>query len=47
VDLTAMVRHGRTGAVDVDPVTATVTLDGDVLTSPPADRVALSRLYYL
>ncbi|TNM41917.1 urease subunit alpha [Nocardioides albidus] len=47
VDLSAMVRHGRTGVVEVDPDTTSVTFDGHALSSRPADKVALSRLYYL
>jgi urease subunit alpha len=42
-----MVRNDRLGAVRVDPVTHAVTLDGDLVTSAPADAVALSRLYLL
>jgi urease subunit alpha len=47
VDLTSMVRHGRTGEVDVTADSASVTLDGELLSSEPAERVGLSRLYYL
>jgi urease subunit alpha len=42
-----MVRNDRLGAVRVDPVTHAVTLDGDPVTSAPADTVSLSRLYFL
>jgi urease subunit alpha len=43
----AMVRHGRTGTVRVDPRTGRTTLDGAPLAAPPADAVPLSRLYFL
>ena len=48
-DLTAasMVRHGRTGAVRVDPQTLAVTLDGELLAAPPLEEVALSARYLL
>ena len=39
--------NARTGAVDVDPRTGLVTLDGDPLRSRPADSVSLNRLYFL
>ncbi|WP_330325055.1 urease subunit alpha [Streptomyces pseudovenezuelae] len=39
--------NSRTGAVDVDPRTGLVTLDGEPLVSAPADSVALNRLYFL
>ncbi|SEL78194.1 amidohydrolase family protein, partial [Streptacidiphilus jiangxiensis] len=42
-----MLRNHRLGAVDVNPTTGLVTLDGDPLQSEPADSVALSRLYFL
>lgn len=47
VDLTHMVHHARLGTVEVDAATAAVSLDGEALTSHPADQVALSRRYYL
>ncbi len=47
VDATSMVRHGRLGAVRVDPATCGVTLDGEPISVPPAERVALNRLYQL
>ncbi|MEU0028342.1 urease subunit alpha [Streptomyces sp. NPDC006335] len=39
--------NSRTGAVDVDQRTGLVTLDGEPLTSAPADSVSLNRLYFL
>ena len=42
-----MVRNSRTGAVRVDHATHAVTLDGDPVASPPAERVSLSRLFLL
>jgi urease subunit alpha len=42
-----MVRHGRLGAVRVDPATHEVTLDGEPLRSPPSATVPLSSLYLL
>jgi len=42
-----MVRHGRLGAVRVDPVSHEVTLDGEPLRSAPAAAVPLSQLYLL
>ncbi|TGN65757.1 urease subunit alpha [Nocardioides eburneiflavus] len=47
VDLTTMVRHGRLGEVHVDVTSAQVSLDGELLTSEPAERIALSRTYFL
>jgi urease subunit alpha len=44
---TDMIRHGRLGTVRVDPATGTTTLDGDLMAAPPADRVPLTRLYFL
>ena len=48
-DLTAasMVRHGRTGDVRVDPRTLAVTLDGEPISAPPLEEVALSGRYLL
>ncbi len=43
----SMLRHGRVGAVRVDPATGTTTLDGVPLTCSPAEHVALARLYFL
>ncbi|WP_020121038.1 urease subunit alpha [Streptomyces canus] len=40
-------RNSRTGTVDVDQRTGLVTLDGEPLTSAPADSVSLNRLYFL
>jgi urease subunit alpha len=42
-----MVHNTRTGLVDVDVRTGAVRLDGERLESPPAQSVALSRLYFL
>ncbi|WP_371658032.1 urease subunit alpha [Streptomyces sp. NBC_00280] len=39
--------NSRTGAVDVDPHTGLVTLDGEPLRSEPAESVSLNRLYFL
>ncbi|MCX5093076.1 urease subunit alpha [Streptomyces sp. NBC_00365] len=39
--------NSRTGSVDVDQRTGLVTLDGDPLSSEPADSVSLNRLYFL
>ncbi|WP_053849343.1 urease subunit alpha [Streptomyces sp. NRRL B-24085] len=39
--------NSRTGAVDVDGRTGLVTLDGEPLSSAPADSVSLNRLYFL
>ena len=47
VDLHRMAHHGRTGEVTVDPRTAQVRLDGEVVTSSAQERVSLSRLYLL
>ncbi|MEV4371888.1 urease subunit alpha [Nonomuraea sp. NPDC049637] len=43
----AMVRNDRTGLVQVDASTGTVTFDGDLVSSPPAESVSLNRLYFL
>jgi urease subunit alpha len=43
----AMTRHGRLGDVLVDPASGRTTLDGKLLSVPPADTVPLSRLYFL
>ncbi|MFE5795603.1 urease subunit alpha [Streptomyces sp. NPDC056503] len=42
-----LVRNARLGQVDVDARTGLVTLDGDPVRSEPAQRVSLSRLYFL
>ncbi|MFC0863661.1 urease subunit alpha [Sphaerimonospora cavernae] len=47
IGLPDMVRNTRTGRVHVDPGTGAVDLDGEPLTSRPAERVSLSRLYFL
>ena len=48
-ELTAadMVRNSRTGDVRVDPRTYAVTLDGEPVSAPPAERVAFSGRYLL
>jgi urease subunit alpha len=43
----SMVRNARLGQVDVAPATGQVTLDGEPVSSPPAETVPLSRLYFL
>lgn len=45
--LSSMAWHGRTGTVEVDPRTAEVRLDGELLAAEPVSKVALSRLYFL
>lgn len=47
IGLPHMVRNARTGAVRVDAKTGFVDLDGERLTSSPAESVSLSRLYFL
>jgi urease subunit alpha len=47
IGLEDMVLNRRTGVVDVEPGSGAVRLDGDRIMSPPADSVALSRLYFL
>jgi urease subunit alpha len=47
IGLADLVRHGRIGTTEVDPRTATVSFDGEVLTAPPAQSVSLNRLYFL
>lgn len=42
-----MVRNDQLAEIMVDPRTGDVTLDGDPLSSSPADTVHLSRLYFL
>jgi urease subunit alpha len=42
-----LIHNNRLGQVDVDPRTGTVTFDGDVVDSEPAESVSLSRLYFL
>lgn len=42
-----LIHNSRLGQVDVDPRTGTVTFDGNVVDSQPADSVSLSRLYFL
>ncbi|WP_344571312.1 urease subunit alpha, partial [Kitasatospora viridis] len=43
----SLVRNARTGQVAVDATTGLVSLDGDPLRAEPAERVSLSRLYFL
>ena len=40
-------RNTRRGAIRVDPRTREVTLDGEVVTAPPAESVPLSGRYLL
>lgn len=47
VDLHAMAHHGRVGEVEVEVGGHRVTLDGDLLTCPPVQEMALSRRYLL
>jgi urease subunit alpha len=47
IGLADMVRNTRIGSVEVDHVTAAVTLDGRHLAVEPADRSPLTRLYLL
>jgi urease subunit alpha len=42
-----MVRNDRTGSVRVDPRTLAVTLDGELVGAPPAERVAFSDRFLL
>jgi urease subunit alpha len=43
----SMMRNARLGLVEVAPATGLVTLDGQPVSSPPAESVPLSRLYFL
>ncbi len=43
----SMTRHGRLGQVRVDPRTGRTTLDDQLLATPPAESVPLSRLFFL
>lgn len=47
IGLPDMLLNARTAQVRVDQRSARVTLDGEPVHSPPADSVALSRLYFL
>ncbi|MEV4839252.1 urease subunit alpha [Nonomuraea sp. NPDC049486] len=47
IGLPDMVRNARTGHVHVDPRTGAVRLDGEPISSAPAEQVSLSRLYFL
>ena len=42
-----MVRHEHKGEVRVDPESYAVTLDGEPVSAPPVERVALSDRYLL
>jgi urease subunit alpha len=42
-----MVRNSRRGEVRVDPRTYAVSLDGEPVAAPPAERVAFSGRYLL
>ncbi|HUZ42084.1 MAG TPA: urease subunit alpha [Acidimicrobiales bacterium] len=43
----SMVRNSTLGEVEVDPKTGVVALNGDPISSQPAESIRLSRLYYL
>ncbi len=43
----SMTRHGRLGRVRVDPRSGRTTLDDELLATPPAESVPLSRLFFL
>jgi len=43
----SMVRNAALGEVEVDPRTGAVALDGQHVTSEPADSIRLNRLYFL
>jgi urease subunit alpha len=43
----SLTRHGRLGQVRVDPGTGRTTLDGELLATPPAETVPLTRLFFL
>ena len=43
----SMVRNDRQPAIEVDPETYRVTVDGELATIEPAQTVALNQLYYL
>jgi urease subunit alpha len=47
VRLSSMVRNSRLGSVEVDPVSARVTLDGERMHFDARDDVPLQRLYFL
>jgi urease subunit alpha len=42
-----MIHNDRTAEVRVEDQTGRVTVDGELVSSAPADSVALSRLYFL
>jgi urease subunit alpha len=43
----SMVRNSTLGEVEVDPRTGVVALNGDLISSKPAESIRLSRLYFL
>jgi urease subunit alpha len=47
VRLSTMVRNGRLGTVDVDPVSAQVTFEGERMHFAARDDIPLQRLYFL
>jgi urease subunit alpha len=47
IGLRDMVRNTTVGSTFVDPASATVTFDGELLTADPASSVSLNRLYFL
>jgi urease subunit alpha len=47
IGLSDMIRNSRVGATHVDPASAAVTFDGELLTAEPASQVSLNRLYFL
>jgi urease subunit alpha len=47
IGLPDMVRNDRVADIVVDPAAASVSMDGEPITSAPADRVALTRRYFL
>ena len=47
IGLATMLRNDRLSNVRVHPGTGQVTLDGDPISSPPAQATALSQLYFL
>jgi urease subunit alpha len=44
---TSMCRNAVLGTIEVDPMTTEVRLDGEIVSSEPAEQVCLSRLYFL
>lgn len=47
IGLSDMVRNSTVGRTEVDPSTASVRFDGQLLEAEPASTVALSRMYFL